>query len=204
MENRYGFGKNWQKFNTLYSQERQEGAKSALLASLGRDHLQGLDMLDIGCGSGLHSLAAWQSGANVTSFDYDPDSVAATRHLWQTKAGKPENWHIAQGSVLDDAYMRAAGIHDIVYSWGVLHHTGDVWQALQNAVIPLKSDGILLIALYSYTAGRNGAMSGHSPSPEKWLDIKQDYNRRGAIGKRLMEAAWLRRAFFAGGGQAAF
>ena len=43
----------------------------------------------------------------------------------------------------------ALGPVDIVYTWGVLHHTGDVWQAIHNAQLPLAEDGLLLVAVYA-------------------------------------------------------
>jgi hypothetical protein len=93
---------------------------------------------------------------------------------------------VLQGSVLDENFMRGLEPADIVYSWGVLHHTGDMWGAIRNASIPLKRGGVFFIALYSYTTYMNGHLQGQ-PSPEQWLDIKQRYNRAGAAGKRRME-----------------
>jgi 2-polyprenyl-6-hydroxyphenyl methylase/3-demethylubiquinone-9 3-methyltransferase len=38
---------------------------------------------------------------------------------------------------------------DIVYSWGVLHHTGDLWKALENASKAVSPDGKLIISIYN-------------------------------------------------------
>ena len=104
----------------------------AHFAFLGKEDLDNKTFLDIGCGSGIHSLAAFLSGAKlIVSFDYDPQSVAATRILHR-KAGEPKNWKIMQGSVLDEEFLRTLGHFDFVYSWGVLHHTGQMWQAIKK------------------------------------------------------------------------
>src|SRR3954454_7500437 len=94
-EVRFEFGKNWHRFiKRNFTQERCEIARHHILRFMGRDTLEGLDFLDIGCGSGLHSLGAWQSGAGrIHSFDYDLHSVAATK-LVRSKVGDPANWHV--------------------------------------------------------------------------------------------------------------
>ena len=183
---RFAFGKNWEAFLTKFSPERLEIAQQRLLQLLRLQNLKNMSFLDIGSGSGLHSLAAWSAGAaNVLSFDFDTSSVNATQSLWEM-AGKPDNWRITQGSVLDAAFMKSLGLFDIVYSWGVLHHTGDTWQAVRNARLPLSKNGIFCIALYSKINYQNASLFGN-PTPEEWLQIKQAYNNASAYKKRFME-----------------
>jgi 2-polyprenyl-3-methyl-5-hydroxy-6-metoxy-1,4-benzoquinol methylase len=196
-EQRFAFGKNWEQFvQEDFSPERVDKARARLLKSLRLEDLNSRTFLDIGCGSGIHSLAALQAGAaKVISFDYDADSVQTTQTL-RNIAGNPDHWTVRQGSVLDEGFMRSLETADIVYSWGVLHHTGKMWDAIKNACIPLKRDGVLFIALYSYTTYMNGTLRGQ-PSPEQWLAIKQRYNRASATGKRVMETQHLLRDTFA-------
>lgn len=113
------------------------------------ENLKGKTFLDIGCGSGIHSLAALRLGASqVFAFDYDVDSVATSRRVREW-AGNPENWQIKRNSVLDADFMASLPKFDIVYSWGVLHHTGDLWGAVRNAAIPLrKGRRVLYRALF--------------------------------------------------------
>jgi 2-polyprenyl-3-methyl-5-hydroxy-6-metoxy-1,4-benzoquinol methylase len=186
-QERYGFGRNWAKFSKVgMDDEARNKARELLLCSLRLRDLESRMFLDIGSGSGLHSLAAYQSGASeVISFDYDPHSVATTEKI-RAAAGSPGNWQVRRGSVLDSGFMESLPKADIVYSWGVLHHTGHVWEALSNAFIPLKPDGVALVALYSTTCYENAALHGW-PSPERWLEIKQEYNRATALGRLLME-----------------
>lgn len=195
-ELRFGFGKNWEAFLKKYSEERLEIARNNLLRSLRLQNLNEMTFLDIGSGSGLHSLSAWRSGAKkVVSFDYDPNSVQATKSLWEL-AGKPENWVVQQGSVLDTEFMGSLGSFDIVYSWGVLHHTGNMWEAIRNARIPLSDNGVFFIALYSDTTYRDGSIHGQ-PTPEEWLKIKQRYNKSSPEQKRHMEYAFVWKSYFA-------
>jgi SAM-dependent methyltransferase len=179
-ETRFEFGKNWSNFiSRNFSQERCDAAKKRLLTFIGRDSLEGLDFLDIGCGSGIHSLAAFQSGAGrIHSFDYDPNSVAATKSLHE-RAGSPANWHVERGDALDAEYIAKLGKWNFVYSWGVLHHTGQMWQAVRNAQSCVADGGMFFIALYSSDAD-------FVPSKEFWLEIKQEYNRARPLTKKMM------------------
>ncbi len=192
----FEFGENWKQFiEEHFSQERVEIASNAMLTSLARADMKGITFLDVGSGSGLHSLAAVRAGAKrVVSFDYDEKSVATTKALWHME-GKPENWTIIQGSVLDETFMKSLGEFDIVYSWGVLHHTGDMWQALKNVLMPLKPHGILFTALYSDTTYRDSSYTGW-PTPEKWLEIKQKYNKGNMFIKKYLEYSYIYYNYF--------
>jgi len=178
---RFGFGKNWEDYiKKHFSEERVEISRKHMLSFLGLEDLKGKTFLDIGCGSGLHSLAALRSGAEkIYSFDYDPDSVATTRKLKEF-AGNPSHWEIYQGSILDKEFLRSIEPADIVYSWGVLHHTGSMWEAMNNAAGLGKNGSLYYIALYDYEIHVD-------PTPEFWLDVKQRYNQSTNWGKRKME-----------------
>jgi SAM-dependent methyltransferase len=167
LKNRFQFGENWMKFLTLLDNTRIERASESLCFRLEVKDLNGKSFLDIGSGSGLFSLAARRLGAKVHSFDYDSQSVACTKKLKQLYFPDDEQWLLEQGSALDKDYLAGLGKFDIVYSWGVLHHTGAMWSALEH-IIPLVAEGgKLFIAIYN-DQGRNNQM---------WTVVKKIYNR---------------------------
>jgi 2-polyprenyl-6-hydroxyphenyl methylase/3-demethylubiquinone-9 3-methyltransferase len=144
--------------------------------------IAGKSVVDIGSGSGLHSLAFHRLGAGrIRSFDFDPRSVEATGTLRQ-RAGSPASWEVSHGSILDDSFVASLGRFDIVYCWGVLHHTGDLWRAMRRAVQLVRPGGRFWLAIY---------VSG--PNYAKHLATKRRYNRASVLRKRLMEALTLSR-----------
>ena len=175
---RFEFGRNWKRFvRRKLDTERIGIAQKHLLAFLKRQDLKGIDFLDIGSGSGINSAAAHFAGAaKICSFDYDPNSVTATS-LVRKRAGNPDNWNVMRGDVLDERFMASLGKWKFVYSWGVLHHTGDVWRAIDNASKLVADSGLFYIALYSADV---------RPDAEFWLRIKQEYNRASPLKKNRM------------------
>ena len=184
MSERYGFGENWASFiDAHFSGDRRAVAKQRLLDFLHRQDLQNLSFMDIGSGSGLHSMAAYDAGATrIHSFDYDEMSVRTTARLKEL-AGSPSNWTVEKGDVLNVNYLESLGLWDVVYSWGVLHHTGAMWTAINNAASRVAPNGLFFVALYSSNVA--------SPSTGFWLDVKKRYNRASAVGKRRIELWYL-------------
>lgn len=163
---RFEFGKNWGRFLTTLTETRILSAEDSLRTMLEVEDLHDKRFLDIGSGSGLFSLAARRLGASVHSFDYDPQSVACTKELRRRYFPQDDHWNVEAGSVLDADYVRSLGEFDVVYSWGVLHHTGQMWTALDNARLPVALGGKLFIAIYNDTGSQS----------RRWRWIKKTYN----------------------------
>ena len=164
---RFSFGENWRRFLRHLNPERVKAAETSLLEMLNIQSCQGLSFLDVGSGSGLFSLAARNLGAKVVSFDYDPVSVACTRELKRTFHPNDEMWRITEGSVLDADFLEQLGHFDVVFSWGVLHHTGAMRRAMRNLAPLVNLQGKLFVAIYN----------DQGTASKLWHVVKHSYNR---------------------------
>lgn len=167
---RFAFGDNWQRYLQVLDDSRIERAVASLKDMLEVDDLRGKSFLDIGSGSGIFSLAARRLGARVVSFDYDPRAVACTQELKRRYFPTDGEWRVQTGSALDREFLDELGRFDVVYSWGVLHHTGDLWAALANVAGNVSPGGKLFISLANDQGG---------PS-RRWTAVKRLYNRTPA------------------------
>jgi 2-polyprenyl-3-methyl-5-hydroxy-6-metoxy-1,4-benzoquinol methylase len=193
---RFEFGRNWSRFLRTISESRISAAEKSLADLFQTPTLEGRTFLDVGCGSGLSSLAARRMGARVHSFDYDPQSVACTQALRTLYYPGDPHWTIEVGSALDRGYLTQLGQFDVVYSWGVLHHTGSMWQALDDVVLALKPGGTLCVAIYN----DQGIQS------VVWRHIKRLHNKLPRVARPVLvgligvplEAASVGRALLTG------
>ena len=167
MSVRFQFGENWANYSNTVDEESIVVAEQSIRQLLNVSSLAGKTFLDIGCGSGIFSLAARRLGADVHSFDFDPVSVATTQSFKQRFFSEDERWHVEQGSVLDTEYLDRLGAFDVVYAWGVLFCTGAMWQAMENVIPLVKPEGSLVLALYNDQGIRSRV----------WKTVKHTYVR---------------------------
>ena len=181
----FSFGQNWKKFLEHLSDEQIREAELSLKTFLGgREAIAGKTFVDIGCGSGLFSLAAYRLGAKeIVSVDIDEASVWCAKKL-HAKAGSPLHWKILTGSALDKNFIDTLGKFDVVYSWGVLHHTGNMKEALKNVRDLSLPEGKLYIALYNKNTHH---LECNTPF---WHRIKRDNNKIQQLWKRILETLY--------------
>jgi len=178
---RFKFGKNWKKFLENLSDNQIMEAEQSVIDTLELASLDGKKFIDVGSGSGLFSLSAMRLNADqVYSFDYDPDSVACARELKRKYYPGDARWIIERGDALDIDYIKSLGDWDVVYSWGVLHHTGNMYQALENAANLVGPAGKLCIAIYN-DQGRKSRI---------WVLIKRFYTRSPALIQWLLASGY--------------
>ena len=147
-DKRFSFGKNWSNYSKNISNDDLESSIIGLKNLLPKDfNPTNKSFIDIGCGSGIHTIAASKLGfKNITSTDYDQDSV-------NTTIKNINKFNLNNISVLKDDILNTniKNTFDVVYSWGVLHHTGNMQTAIINASKLVNDKGIYIIAIYKKT-----------------------------------------------------
>lgn len=179
VDRHFAFGRNWASYASLIDAAAIDESKKGLLKLIPREELQGRSFLDIGCGSGLHALAAAQLGVGrIMAVDIDPDSIGTTKAVLSSRQIAVP-WQAEQISVFDIDPVRY-GTFDIVYSWGVLHHTGDMWEAVKKAAGLVAPHGLFAFALYRATT-----------ADPFWKLEKRWYARASRLGQSLAQTAYI-------------
>lgn len=150
LDSHFAFGRNWRSYAETIDKVKISAAEAGLAKLIPPDEISGRSFLDIGCGSGIHALAALRLGAkSIVACDLDPESVNATKKTLNRYA-KNGKWQAKQASVFELENLIPSQF-DIVYSWGVLHHTGDMDAAIRTAANFVATGGLLVLALYRRT-----------------------------------------------------
>jgi SAM-dependent methyltransferase len=176
---RFGFGRNWRNYSSLVDEIRLRKAELHLKDRFDVDNLEG-NFIDIGCGSGVFSAAASRLGARVFAFDYDQNSTDTTKEV-TSKFGTAKNIvKIYTDDVLDLSDTSVISDAQLIYSWGVLHHTGDLWRALEVISEHATSGSTFVLAIYNDA----GYMS------QKWLKLKKLYVNAFLLRPLILFIAW--------------
>ena len=146
----FAFGDNWADYAENVSLREIENARLGLEKLLSASEIAGKTVIDIGCGSGIHSLAFLNANCSyLEGFDFDPKSVETTKKLLSRFfVSEIRKFSIYEGDILNSDFNRK---FDIVYSWGVLHHTGNLRRAIQRAGSLVQDDGFFVFAFYRKT-----------------------------------------------------
>jgi 2-polyprenyl-6-hydroxyphenyl methylase/3-demethylubiquinone-9 3-methyltransferase len=188
LSSHFAFGENWASYAARITEDEINQAERDLCRLLATDSLAGRDFLDIGSGSGVHSLAALRLGAKrVVACDIDPTSVRTTDAVLRTFS--PSNsYEVIERSVFE-LDPESLGRFDVVYSWGVLHHTGDLTKALQIAASLVARGGEFAFALYRKTLfcplWKLEKKWYSMASPQKQAFVQKLYRSAFALGLRL-------------------
>lgn len=168
------FGENFERYlKEDFDETRLREAERSLLEFFAPEDLRGRSFLDAGCGSGLFSLAAARLGASrLLSFDVDERCVECCRALAR---GSRADWTVRRGSLLDPAFMRELGRFDAVYCWGVAHHTGQMWKALDAAAAAVADGGAIYLGVYNHADGLAWHPDGRVGSSGFWKRVKALY-----------------------------
>lgn len=172
----FDFGENWKKFSDQRLDcKKLDAARASLKSLLKLESLHGISFLDVGCGSGLFSIAAYQLGAiPVMGLDINSECIRVSRQN-QEKFVQGAPITFLEASILDDDALSLLEQYDVVYAWGSLHHTGAMWDAISKTMSKVKPGGVLTLAIYNR----------HLTSPI-WKIIKRTYNQMPCWGKRIM------------------
>ncbi len=171
----FSFGKNWKSYNKKNNVILKNKAEEDMKFFLG--DISNKSFIDIGSGSGIHSLSALNLGVGeLVASDYDNDSIDATKKLLSESDFKNQKYLVVQDDILNTNIERK---FEIVYSWGVLHHTGNMWKAIDNSIKMVDRNGIYYISIYV-----KNRFCGI------WTKIKKTYTYGGVLTKVLMSLIW--------------
>jgi SAM-dependent methyltransferase len=146
-----------------FAQARGARPYSALIPF---DELAGKDVLEVGCGTGVHARLLAEAGANVTAIDLTPTAVELTRRRLELHGLAAD---VREADAQELPFADAS--FDFVWSWGVVHHSADTERVLAEIARVLRPGGRLALMVY------------HRSSITYWIHYQLI---RGVLGAKLL------------------
>lgn len=150
-----GFDYQWANLAVDYSKEDIERHKALVLeyTKLPEVWFKGKNVIDVGCGGGRFTCALGMLGSNVTATDQSEHALRVTQGLWSNTfryIGKNLSKYRA------DILYPMSGEYDLVWCFGVVHHTGDTFGAIWNLMQIVKPGGYLFLMVYGWPTEEKG------------------------------------------------
>ena len=181
----FDFGENWKNYSyNAISKQKIKEAKKDFKKLFNKIDLKGKTFIDIGFGQGLSLLIAQQLEAKPVGCEINRRCLRALLINQKKFFKKAEKIPVVIGSILDQKTIQKLkkinlkkkdSKFQIVHSWGVLHHSGKMWKAINNAVSLVTENGYLAISIYNK----------HWSSPF-WHKVKYFYNISPRLIRRLL------------------
>ena len=108
------------------------------------DSLEGKDVLEVGCGSGIAVQMFAEAGADVTAVDLTPWAVRTTRARLEAFGLGGE---VSEADAEDLPFKSDS--FDLVFSWGVIHHSSDMDRALAELVRVARPGAQVVLMVYN-------------------------------------------------------
>jgi len=108
-------------------------------------NLAGKKALDVGCGQGRWAYGLKKIGCDVLGIDTSPSAIELARK-WGLNAKVMNLFEISNAGL--------AGQFDLVWCWGVIHHTADPERAFRSVVDAARRGGLIHCYVYSRPRSR--------------------------------------------------
>ncbi|MDO8542554.1 MAG: class I SAM-dependent methyltransferase [Opitutaceae bacterium] len=156
---------------------RQVAAQVVEFTALPADWFRGRRVLDVGCGTGRYTQALLSLGAHVTAVD---QSASACRRTAETCAAFSERLTVKD---LDLLQWTEPADFDLVFCFGVVHHTGRTYRAIRNVAAKVRPDGHLFLMVYGFPTEL-----GHFSELNVYEDLREELRARSAAEKKAVLA----------------
>jgi SAM-dependent methyltransferase len=115
-------------------------------------------VLEIGCGIGTDASNFSKNGAFYTGIELSEKSLEITKKRFEVFNLKGEFYNIDAQNI-DDLYQ-VGNNFDLIYSFGVIHHSPNPQKIIDNCFLLLKPGGVLKIMVYAENSWKKMMIDG--------------------------------------------